>query len=113
MTLPVTYGVLFASVVCEVLGTAAFLSSNNFTRLLPTILMAVFYSASVVGLSLAFRVIPMGVVYALLSGFGIVLTALVGWVGYGQAIDAPAVIGIGMIVAGVIVVQAFSNSLLL
>ena len=60
--------------------------------------------------ALTLRVIPMGVVYAIWSGIGIVLITLVGWFLFNQKLDLPAMLGIGLIAAGVVVMNVFSKS---
>lgn len=111
MALSLTYAILIASVLCEVIGTSALLASQQFTRPLPSALVLIFYGAALFGVSHTFRVIPMGIVYAIWSGLGIVLIAGIGWLGFGQRLDLPATIGLGLIVAGVIVVNVFSSTL--
>lgn len=111
MPLAQTYAILAFAIVCEVIGTSALLASQHFTRFVPTILSIFFYAAALIGISLTFRVIPMGIVYALWSGLGIVLIAGVGWLMFGQRLDWPAGIGLTLIVSGVVIVNTFSNSL--
>jgi small multidrug resistance pump len=110
MSLSTAYAILFAAIVCEVIGTSALLASQQFTRLVPTLIVVVFYGGAIVGLAFTFRVIPMGIAYAIWSGLGIVLISTVGWVVFGQRLDAPALIGLGLIVAGVVIVNVFSKS---
>jgi small multidrug resistance pump len=110
MSLPTAYAILFAAIVCEVIGTSALLASQQFTRLVPTLIVVVFYGGAIVGLAFTFRVIPMGIAYAIWSGLGIVLISTVGWTVFGQRLDAPALIGLGLIVAGVVIVNVFSKS---
>jgi len=112
MNLSATYAVLFAAVVCEVFGTSALLASQHFSRPLQSCLVVVFYAAALVGISFTFRAIPMGIVYAIWSGMGIVMIAAVGWFGFGQRIDLPGTIGLGLIVAGVVVINVFSKTLM-
>ena len=111
MSLTVTYLILGIAIVCEVAGTSALHASNHFTRVVPTALVFVFYFAALFGVSITFRQIPMGIVYAIWSGAGIVLIAAVGWVGFGQRLDLPAAIGLALIVAGVVIVNIFSSTL--
>ena len=106
-----TYAVLFAAVLCEVAGTSALHACQQFTRPVPSALVVLFYGAALVGISHTFRQIPMGIVYAIWSGLGIVLIATIGWVGFGQRLDLPARVGLALIIAGVFVVNAFSTSL--
>jgi small multidrug resistance pump len=105
MSLPAAYAVLFASIVFEIIGTSALLASQTFTRVLPSLIVAVCYSAAIFGLAVTFRTIPMGIAYAIWSGLGIVLISTVGWVIFGQRLDTPAILGLAMIVAGVVVVN--------
>lgn len=109
MTLPYIY--LAIAIVFEVIGTSALQASQSLTRLVPSLVMAVTYGASFVFLALTLRTIPVGIAYALWSGIGIVLIAGVGWFWFKQALDTPAMIGLSLIVAGVVVVNAFSESL--
>lgn len=100
-----TWAVLTLAIVCEVVGTSLLNASAQFTRPWPTAGMAACYLLSFYLLSLAMRALPMGVVYAVWSGLGIVLISVVGLVAFGQRLDAPALIGIGLILAGVVAVN--------
>lgn len=106
----VAYTSLLLAIICEVSGTAALQRSEQFTKLFPSVLTCLFYGCSFYLLSQALRAIPLGVAYAVWAGFGIVLTAMVGLVLFRQSLDAPAVLGISMIVVGVVVIQLFSKS---
>jgi small multidrug resistance pump len=106
----VTYTALFAAIVCEVIGTSFLQQSQQFTRLVPTLLMAVFYGAAFYLLSVTLRTMPVGVAYAIWSGFGIVLISAVGYVFFKQTLDLAAMIGLGLIIAGVVVVNVFSKT---
>jgi small multidrug resistance pump len=99
---------LAVAIVCEVIATAALKSSNGFTRLGPSLLVIAGYALAFYALSIALRVIPVGVAYAIWSGVGIVGIALIGWIVFRQALDVPALIGIGLILAGVLVLNLFS-----
>ncbi|CAM3209765.1 small multidrug resistance pump [Paracoccus aminovorans] len=105
-----TYATLFTAITLEVIGTTFLQRSEQFTRFLPTLLMGLCYAASFYFLSLALRAMPLGIAYAIWSGLGIVLVSLIGLLAFGQRLDLPAVIGLGMIVGGVVVVNLFSNS---
>lgn len=105
-----TYLALGVAIVLEVAGTAALQASQQFTRLVPTAMMIVCYLACFYFLSLALRVIPVGIAYAVWAGLGIVLITIVGLVVFGQRLDLPAVLGLGLIVAGVVVINAFSSA---
>jgi small multidrug resistance pump len=105
MPLTTAYAILFASIVCEIIGTSALHASQQFTRLGPTLVVAVCYSGAIAGLAFTFKTIPMGITYAIWSGCGIVLISAVGWAVFGHRLDPPALVGIGLIVAGVVVVN--------
>lgn len=110
MSLQTAYAILFVSILCEIVGTSALLASQQFTRIGPSLIVAVFYGAAILGLAHTFKTIPMGIAYAIWSGMGIVLISSVGWVVFGQRLDMPAVVGLAMIVAGVVIVNVCSNS---
>lgn len=104
------YLILSVAIVAEVAATTALARSAGFTRLVPSVVAVGGYAVAFWLLSLALQVIPTGIVYAIWSGLGIVLIAAVAWLRYGQRLDAPAVVGLGLIVAGVLVVNLFSRS---
>jgi len=101
---------LCVAIVCEVIATSALKQSEGFSRFWPSVIVILGYGAAFYLLSLTLSVIPMGVAYAIWSGLGIALITFVGWVLYGQKLDLPAVMGIGLIVAGVVVMSVFSKS---
>ncbi len=101
---------LAIAIVSEVIATSALKSAEGFTRLVPSMLVVVGYASAFYFLSLTLRTIPLGVAYALWSGVGVVLVALVGWVVYHQSLDAAAFIGIALIIAGVVVLNLFSKA---
>ena len=105
------YLYLAIAIVFEVIGTSALQASQSLTRLVPSLVTVVAYGASFVFLALTLRSIPVGLAYAMWSGVGIVLIAAVGWVWFRQALDTPALVGLSLIIAGVIVVNVFSKSL--
>lgn len=105
------YFYLSLAIVLEVLATSALQASNGFTRLWPSIVTAAGYAAAFYCLSLTLRTMPVGIAYAIWSAVGIVLIAMVGWVFYRQPLDAPALIGMALIIAGVLVVNLFSKSI--
>jgi small multidrug resistance pump len=109
MTVPTSaYAALGAAIAFEVAGTTLLQKSEQFTRVGPTLGMAACYAAAFFLMSLALKAMPLGVVYALWSGVGIVVTALVGTLLFKQHLDGPAMVGMAMIVGGVVVMQAFS-----
>ncbi|ARP96070.1 DMT family transporter [Bordetella genomosp. 13] len=101
---------LAIAIAAEVVATSALKSSDGFTRLWPSVITAAGYAVAFYFLAVTLRTIPMGVVYAIWSGVGIVLISLVGWVVYKQHLDVPAILGILLIVAGVVVMQVFSKT---
>jgi small multidrug resistance pump len=106
----ITYGSLVVAIALEVVGTTLLQQSQQFTRLLPTLGMALCYGAAFYFLSITLRVLPVGVAYAIWSGLGVVLISLVGLVVFRQTLDLAAIIGLGLIIAGVAVVNLFSNA---
>ena len=104
------YLFLTIAIVSEVIATAALKASEEFTRLVPSLIVAAGYGLAFYFLTLTLRTIPVGIAYALWSGFGVVLISLAAWVLFKQALDLPAIIGIGLIAAGVIVLNGFSAS---
>ncbi|EHS48906.1 small multidrug resistance protein [Rhizobium sp. PDO1-076] len=104
------YGSLAAAIVLEVIGTTFLQKSEQFSKLVPTAAMVLFYVASFYLLSQALKGLPLGIAYAMWSGLGIVLTAAVGLLVFKQSLDMPALVGMGLIIAGVVVMNLFSNS---
>ncbi|AXE32037.1 QacE family quaternary ammonium compound efflux SMR transporter [Chromobacterium phragmitis] len=101
---------LMGAILSEVVATSALKASEGFTRLWPSLLTAGGYVLAFYLLSQTLRHIPVGVAYALWSGIGIVLVSLIAWFLYGQKLDMPALIGMGLIIAGVAVINLFSRS---
>ena len=98
------------AIFSEVIATASLKSTEGFTRLVPSIVVLVGYAAAFYFLSLTLDTIPIGVAYAVWSGVGVATITLVSLVVYDQKIDAAGLIGIGLIVAGVIVLRLFSEA---
>ena len=101
---------LSIAIVSEVVATSALKASNGFTQLWPSLLVVAGYAIAFFFLSLTLRTIPVGVAYAIWSGAGIVLIALIAWLVFGQSLDISAIIGLALIIAGVVVLQLFSKS---
>lgn len=101
---------LAVAIVSEVVATSALKSSEGFTRLVPSLLVAVGYGLAFYSLSLALKSIPLGVAYAVWAGLGIVLVALAAWVVFGQKLDAWAFVGMGFIIVGVLILNLLSKS---
>jgi small multidrug resistance pump len=104
------YCVLAGAIVLEVIGTTLLQKSAQFTRPWPTAGMVVFYVASFYLLSQALKQLPLGIAYAMWSGLGIVLTALVSVFVFKQSLDLAAFAGMGLIIAGVIVMNTLSSA---
>ncbi|WP_417816916.1 SMR family transporter [Tritonibacter scottomollicae] len=104
------YLYLMAAVLAETIGTTALQASQQFTRLLPSVIVVVAYAASFFLMSLTLKYMPVGIVYAIWSGLGIVLIAAIGFIVFGQRIDLPAIAGMMMIIAGILVIHLFSSS---
>lgn len=101
---------LLLAIVSEVVATSALKSSESFTKLWPSVLTVVGYGVAFYLLSLTLREMPVGIAYAMWSGVGIVLISLAAVVLFGQKLDLAAVIGMGLIIAGVVVINVFSKS---
>jgi small multidrug resistance pump len=101
---------LAAAILAEVCATSALKASEGFTRPVPAVICLVGYSLAMLFLSFTLRTIPVGVAYAVWSGVGIVLITAVGWFFFEQKIDAAGFVGIGLILAGVLVLHLVSKS---
>src|SRR5699024_2852201 len=99
---------LLIAIVAEVVATSALKASATFTRTVPSVVVVVGYGVAFYFLSRALDTVPVGVAYAVWSGVGIVLITLIAWLVYGQALDLAALVGLGLIVAGVVVLNLFS-----
>ena len=104
------YLLLVVAVICEVVATSLLKATDGFTRFWPTAATVVGYGLAFYCLSLTVKTVPVGIMYALWCGIGIVLVTIVGWVVLKQALDVPAMIGIGLILAGVLVINLFSKT---
>jgi small multidrug resistance pump len=104
------YVYLFAAIVSEVIATSALKAAEGFSRFWPSVIVIVGYGLAFYCLSLTMRTIPIGIAYAIWSGVGIVLIALVGLLLYRQPLDAPALIGMAFILAGVLIINVFSKT---
>lgn len=104
------YIYLLIAIVAEVIATSFMKESDGFSRLGPSLITAAGYGIAFYFLSLTLREVPTGIAYAIWSGVGIVLITSVAWIFQGQKLDAPAMAGMGLIVAGVVVMNVFSKS---
>ena len=105
-----TYLILFLAIAAETIGTTALQASQQFSRLWPSVLVVLAYGFSFWLLSLTLKVMPVGIVYAIWSGTGIVLIALIGLTVFGQKLDLPAILGMGLILGGILIIHLFSNT---
>jgi small multidrug resistance pump len=104
------YGWLIAAIFSEVIATSSLKASNGFTRPLPSIAVVLGYGIAFYCLSQTLKTIPVGIAYAIWSGMGTVLIALVGLFFYRQTLDRAAVVGMALILAGVLVMNLLSKS---
>ncbi|PSB28477.1 DMT family transporter [Stenomitos frigidus] len=104
------YAYLLIAIVSEVIATSTLKATASFTKLVPSLVVLVGYGSAFYFLSLCLNTISVGVAYAIWSGLGIVLVALLGWVFYRQAIDQAGLIGMGLIIGGVAVLHLFSKT---
>lgn len=106
----IAYVYLAVAIVAEVIATTALRAADGFTQLWPSVISIVGYVVAFYFLSLTLRSMPVGIAYAIWSGVGIVLISLAGWLIYKQLLDLPALLGMGLIMAGVIVINLFSKT---
>jgi len=107
--LPSHYLYLLASVIAEAIGYSALNASGQFTRFWPSVLVIAGFAGSFYFLTLALKVLPLGITYALASGLGVVVVALAGVALFGQRLDLAAVVGLGLIIAGIAVINMLSD----
>ncbi len=110
MNTALVYLALGVAIVAEVIGTSLLPHTKEFTRLWPTLVMVLMYGLAFYLLAHVIRTMPVGIAYAIWSGLGIVLIAGVNYFVLKQTLDLPAVLGLGLIIAGVLVINLFSNS---
>jgi small multidrug resistance pump len=106
----IAYAYLAVAIIAEVIATTALRAAQGFTVLVPSLVSIVGYAVAFYFLSLTLKTMPVGVAYALWSGVGIVIVSLASWLIYRQVLDTPALIGMGLIIAGVVVINLFSKS---
>ena len=105
-----SYAILLLAIVTETFATSMLKQSEQFSCLLPSMLTIIGYGASFYCLSIVLKAIPVGIAYAIWWGIGILLISLIGKVLYHQHLDTPAMLGLGLIIAGVVVINLFSKS---
>ena len=106
----IAHAYLTLAIICEVIGTSFLKESEQFTRLLPSIITIACYGCAFFLLSICLKSIPVGIAYGIWSGAGIVLISVVGWVVFKQHLDLPACVGIGFIIVGVLIINLLSKS---
>ncbi len=104
------YLYLAAAILAEVVATSALKACDEFSRLVPTLLVGGGYLISFYFLTMVLKVIPVGITYSIWSGIGIVLVTLVSMYLYGEVPDWPAILGMALIIAGVVVINVFSDN---
>ena len=104
------YVYLAIAILAEVIATSSLKATAEFTRPWPSLVVIAGYGIAFYCLTLSLRVIPVGIAYAIWSGLGIVLVATAGYLLYQQKLDAPAILGMAMILGGVLVINLFSKS---
>ena len=106
-----TFAYLAVAIAFEVLATSALKLTDGFTRLGPSLVTIVGYGLAFYFLSLTLRTLPVGIVYAIWAGAGVVVVALIGWLVFRQPIDAWGIVGIALILAGVLILNLLSRSM--
>lgn len=104
------YAWLAIAIVAEVIATSMMRATQGFTKLGPSLVTVTGYAVAFYCLSLALRTMPTGIAYAIWSGVGVVLVAGIAWAWQGQRLDWPAMVGMALIIAGVVVMNLFSGS---
>jgi len=108
--MPIHYLYLLLAVLAETIGTTALHASAQFTKFWPAVVTVIAYAISFYLLSLTLKYMPVGIMYAVWSGLGIVLIAIIGFLVFRQTLDLAAIIGMALIIAGIAVIQLFSNT---
>ncbi len=101
---------LSLAILSEVIATSFLKATEGFTRFWPSLIVVVGYLLAFYLLSLTLKTIPIGIAYAIWSGVGVVLIAIIGWLFLAQSLDIPAIIGLLLIVAGVLIINVFSKT---
>ena len=108
--MPKAYLLLLLAVMAEGVGTTSLQASHQFTRFWPSVGVILGFGTAFYLMMLVLQYLPLGITYAIWSGLGICLTAFLAWVIYQQKLDLPAMLGMGMIIAGIIIINLFSNT---
>jgi small multidrug resistance pump len=104
------YIFLTIAIIAEVFATSALKSAEGFTRPGPSVVVVIGYGVAFYFLSLTLKTIPVGIAYAIWSGLGITLVSIIGYFFYKQKLDLPAILGLILILAGVMVINVFSKT---
>jgi len=104
------YVMLGIAIACEVVATSSLRATEGFSRPLPTLLTLGGYAIAFWALSVAIRTIPVGIAYAIWCGVGIIAITAIAWIFLKQRLDLPALAGMGLILAGVLVINLFSKA---
>jgi small multidrug resistance pump len=104
------YLILAFAVLAETIGTTALQASQQFTRIVPTLIVIAAYATAFYLLAIALKYFPVGIAYAIWSGLGIVFISLIGLMVFGQKLDWPAILGLAMILGGILVIHLFSKA---
>ena len=102
-----TYIFLVGAIFCEVAGTMLLPISQNFTKIIPTVALSIFYLTAFYLLTFVTNKLPIAIVYATWSGLGIFTIAILGYIFFKQTLSWQAIIGLFLIVAGVILVNTY------
>ncbi|MEH6542539.1 MAG: multidrug efflux SMR transporter [Porticoccaceae bacterium] len=105
------YLYLAIAIIAEVIATSALKASEEFTKLIPSTIVVVGFLVALYFMTLVLRSIPVGITYAIWSGLGIVLVGIVSFILYKEIPDTPAIIGMGLIILGVVVINVFSKTI--
>jgi small multidrug resistance pump len=106
----VNYLYLAIAIILEIVATSFLKTSEGFTKLVPSVICAIGYAIAFYCMSLTLRTVPVGIAYAIWSGTGIAVIALIGWLVFKQALDVPGFLGITLILSGVIILNVFSKA---
>jgi len=108
--MPAHYIYLILAIAAETIGTTALQASQQFTKFWPAVLVVISYAIAFYLLALTLKFMPVGIVYAIWAGLGIVLIAAIGFFVFGQKLDAAALLGISLIILGIVIIHLFSTS---
>jgi small multidrug resistance pump len=108
--MPIQYIYLLTAVICETIATTAMQASQQFTKLVPSLIVVIGYAVSFYLMALTLKYMPVGIVYAIWSGLGILFIAAIGYMAFGQKLDLPAMLGLVLIITGILIIHLFSKT---